>query len=123
MSGYGGACWSEQCGRTRHGYWNVVIGFREAERADMSVRRPTRLVVILQPQMRNQFLALQVPQRVLQLHQLNKQVMLGIQPRRGHRRLEVEAQPLLNAEPAQHWRSLCQVKKEHQVEHDWRGQN
>ena len=48
-------------------------------------------VVILQPQMRDQFLALQMPQRVLQLHQLNEQIMLGIQSRHRHRRLKVKA--------------------------------
>jgi prevent-host-death family protein len=48
-------------------------------------------VVILQPQMRDQFLALQMPQRILQLHQLNKQIMLGIKPRRRHRRFKVKA--------------------------------
>jgi len=52
---------------------------------------PHQLVVILQSQVRNQFLALQMPQRVLQFHQLNKQIMLGIKPRRRHRRLKVKA--------------------------------
>ena len=57
-------------------------------------------VVILQPQMCNQFFAFQVPERVLQLHELDEQIVLGVEPRRGHRRLEVEAQPFLNADPA-----------------------
>ena len=48
-------------------------------------------VVILQPQVRDHLFALQVAQRVLQLHRLDEQVMLGIQPGRRHRRFEVEA--------------------------------
>ena len=31
-----------------------------------------KLVVVLQPQVRNQLLALQIPERILQLHQLNE---------------------------------------------------
>ncbi len=42
------------------------------------------LVVILQAQMRDHFLALQVAQRVLQLHRLNEQVVLWIEPGHGH---------------------------------------
>src|SRR5271165_3603922 len=81
------------------------------------------LVVILQPQMRNQLLALEVAQRVLQLHGLDEQVVLGIQPRRRHRRLEVEAQPLLDADASQLRRALRQVEEQHQVEHNGRGKD
>ncbi len=56
----------------------------------------SRLVVILQPQVRNQRLTLDMPQRVLQLHQLNKEIMFRIKPGSRHRRLPVKAQPLLN---------------------------
>ena len=38
-----------------------------------------------------------IAQRVLQLHQLNEQVVLRIQPGRVHRALEVEREPLLDA--------------------------
>src|SRR5215475_14181450 len=54
-------------------------------------------VVILQPEVRNQILAHNVTQRIFQLHRLNKQIVLRIQPLRRHRRLEVKAQPLLNS--------------------------
>jgi len=56
-----------------------------------------RLVVVFQPQVRDHLLPAKVPQCVLQLHGLNEEIVLRIQPKRGHRRLEVEAQPLLNA--------------------------
>ena len=49
------------------------------------------LVVVLQAQVRDQFLAAQMPQRVLQLHQLDEEIVLGIQAGGGHGRLEVEA--------------------------------
>src|ERR1700758_637318 len=55
--------------------------------------RPTQayLVVVLQPQMRDQFLALEMAQGVLQLHQLDEQVVLGIEAWHRHRRLKVKA--------------------------------
>src|ERR1700675_4247471 len=73
--------------------------------------------------MRNQLFALQVPQRVLQLDELDEQIMLRIQARRRHRRLEVEAQPFLNPEAAQLRSALREVEEEHQVEHDRRREN
>jgi hypothetical protein len=62
--------------------------------SDSCAQRPS--IVILQPQMRDQLLAFQVPERIFQLHQLNEQIVLGIQARHRHRRLKVKAQPLLN---------------------------
>src|ERR1019366_7109385 len=44
--------------------------------------------------------------------------MLGIQSGRRHRRFEVEAQPLLDADTAQLRRTLRQVEEEHEIEHD-----
>src|SRR5206468_3073675 len=52
------------------------------------------LVVVLGAKVGDELFAAQVAQRVLELHQLNEQVVLGIQPRRGHRALEEERQPL-----------------------------
>src|SRR5579864_8263123 len=57
-------------------------------------RRP--LIVILLPEVRNQALAHHPAKSIFQLHELYEQIMLGIQTRRGHRRLEIETQPLLN---------------------------
>jgi hypothetical protein len=49
------------------------------------------LVVVLQSQVRDERLASQVPQRVFEFHQLNEQVVLGVESRSGHRRFQIEA--------------------------------
>src|SRR5438046_8268223 len=46
--------------------------------------------------------------------------MLRVQSRRGHRRLEIKAEPLLNAA---HSRALRQVEEQHEIKHDRGGQN
>src|SRR5271155_2775048 len=84
---------------------------------------PQLSVVVFQSKVSDQLLAHDVAKGVLQLHRLDKQIMLGIEPRRGHRRLEVEAQPLLNAEAAKACRPLGEIEEEHQIEGDGRGQN
>jgi len=43
-------------------------------------------------------LAHDVAQRVLQLHRLNEKIVLRIEARRCLRRLEIEAEPLLDAD-------------------------
>src|SRR5215218_8120820 len=53
-------------------------------------RRP--LVVILQPEVRDEVFAPQVSQSILELHELYKDVVLGVEAGRGHRRLEVEGE-------------------------------
>src|SRR5215468_5228803 len=73
--------------------------------------------------MRDERLTPQVTQRVLQLHQLNEQIVLRIQPRSRHGRLQVEAQPLLYAQPPQLVTALCQIEEQHQVKDDWRRQD
>src|SRR3954451_8046046 len=78
----------------------------------------TALVVILQAKVSDELLSLEMAQRVLQLHELDEQVVLGIEPWRRHRRLEVEAQPLLDAETAQFRGALREVEEEDEVEHD-----
>src|SRR5580698_2890334 len=65
-------------------------------------------IVVFQPQMRNQIRAHDVPQRILQLHRLNKQIVLRIEPRRRLRRLQIKAQPLLNPARPQLRRTLRQ---------------
>src|SRR5258706_3059149 len=72
---------------------------------------------------RYELLDLEVTQRVLQLHGLNEEVVLGIKPGRGHRRLEVEAQPLLDTDAAQFRRTLGQVHKQNQIQNNRRGQD
>src|SRR5262245_523439 len=66
-------------------------------------------VVILPAEVRDQLFALQIAQRVLQLHQLNEQIVLGVQARRVHRALVVEREPLLNAA---HARPLRQIQEQ-----------
>src|SRR5215472_9324143 len=81
------------------------------------------LVVILQAEVSDQRLAFQVAQGVLQLHQLDEQIVLGIQSRRSHGRLQIEAQPFLDAESLEFPAALGQVEEQHQVQHDGRGQD
>src|SRR5580692_2629291 len=49
--------------------------------------------------------------------------MLGIKSRRGHRRLEIKTQPLLNAKAPKLRAALRQVHEQNQVKHNGRGQN
>ena len=67
-----------------------------------------------------QVLAFQVPQRVLELHQLDEQVVLRVEAGGMHRALEVKTQPFLDAA---HSAALCEVQKEDQVQHERRGKN
>src|SRR6266852_5233776 len=74
-----------------------------------------RSVVILLPQVRDQVLAHHPAQRVLQFHQLNEQIMFGIQIGRGHRRFEIETQPLLNPS---HARALRQIQEQNKIKNN-----
>ena len=53
------------------------------------------LIVVLQPEVRDQFLAAQMPECILEFHQLNEQVVFGIEPGGAHRRFEVKREPFL----------------------------
>src|SRR5215472_16658481 len=79
------------------------------------------LIVIFQPQVSNQRLALQVAQRVLELHELDEQIVLRVESGRCHGGFQVETQPLLDAQPFELFTALGQVEEQHQVEHDGRG--
>src|SRR6266404_4407301 len=57
--------------------------------------------------------------RVLELHQLDEEIVLGIQTGRGHRALEVKRKPFLD--PA-HTRALRKIHEQRKVEHDRRGE-
>jgi myo-inositol-1-phosphate synthase len=59
--------------------------------------RLRRSVVVLESQVGDQLFPSKVAQRVLELHELDEDVVLGIQPGRRHRALEVEREPLLHA--------------------------
>src|SRR5262252_8192989 len=70
----------------------AMIG--SADRTPMT-RAPMRtgwnlIVVVFTTEVRDQLLALQVPERVLQLHQLDEQVVLGVQAGGVDGRLEIE---------------------------------
>jgi hypothetical protein len=58
-------------------------------------------VVVLKAKVGDKFLAPQVTEGVFQFHQLDKEIVFGIETRHGHGRFEVEAEPLLNATTAQ----------------------
>src|SRR5690606_10035224 len=66
-------------------------------------------VVILVAQVGDELLAHHPAERVLQLHELNEQIVLRIELGRGHRALEIEAEPLLDAREA---RALRQIEEE-----------
>src|SRR3954469_1264496 len=83
----------------------------------------TALVVILQAKVGDELLSLEMAQRVLQLHELDEQIVLGIEPWRRHRRLEVEAQPLLDPEAAQFRGALREVEEQDEVEHKGCGED
>src|SRR3954463_12083324 len=72
-------------------------------------------VVVFQSQMRDELLTAQVTQRVLQLHRLNEEVVFGVEAWLGHRRLQVEAEPLLYADAAQLLATLRKIQEQHQV--------
>src|ERR1035437_7517953 len=80
-------------------------------------------VVVFQAKVGNQVRAHDVAQGVLELHRLDEQVVLRIQALSRLRRLQVEAQPLLNTDRAQLRRAFGQVEEQHQVERDGSGQN
>src|SRR5687768_12128807 len=77
-------------------------------------------VVILQAEVRDEVFAAEVAERVLELHQLDEDVVLGVEAGRGHRRLEVEGEPLLRA---LHPAALREVEEEREVEDDGRGED
>src|SRR5205085_1548218 len=55
-----------------------------------------------------------------ELHQVDEDVVFGVETGRGHRRLEVEGEPLLNA---LHADALSEVEEEREVEDDGRGED
>src|SRR5579864_355299 len=78
------------------------------------------LVVIFLAQVSDQVLAHHPAKRVLELHGLDKQVMLGIEFRRAHGRFEIEAEPFLNAA---HAGALGEIEEKNQIEDDRRRQD
>src|ERR1041384_8804718 len=67
--------------------------------------------------MSDEVFAPKVPQSILQLHQLNKDVVFRIQAGRGHRRFEIEREPFLHTF---HAGALRQVKEQGQIKNNGR---
>src|SRR5438552_5694134 len=78
------------------------------------------LVIVFTAKVGDELLALEIAERVFQLHQLDEQVVLRIEARRMHRTLEIKRQPFLDAV---HARAPGEIEKQRQVEDDRRGQN
>src|SRR4029077_7758695 len=78
------------------------------------------LVVIFLTEVRDQVRAHHPAERIFQFHGLNKQIMLRIEAWSGHRGLEIEAEPLLDA---LHPCTLGEIQEENQVQNDRRGQD
>src|ERR1043166_462991 len=100
---------------------NVVTPLHQMTKRDYLARMvDDKVHCMLTAKMRDQLFALEIPQRVLQLHQLNEQIVFGIQTWRVNRRLEVKRQPLLDAA---HVRAPGQIEEQRDVEHNRRGKN
>src|SRR5688500_17921699 len=80
----------------------------------------SRSVVVLVTEVRDEVFADHPAKRVLQLDQLNEEIVLGRERRRGLRRLEVEREPLLDAAEV---RAPCQIHEKREIEHDRRGKD
>src|SRR5579862_1807038 len=74
---------------------------------------PNSSVVILQPEVSDQILTAHPPKSILQLHELDKNVVLGIEAGRSHGSLEIERQPFLDAA---HSAALRKVHEQNQIE-------
>ena len=74
-------------------------------------------VVIFVAEVSDQILTLHPAQRVLELHGLNEQVVLGVQPLCRHRALEVEAQPLLHTPETG---ALGEIEQQREIEDERR---
>src|SRR5450631_253474 len=77
-------------------------------------------LVVVEPRMIQDLFPNQDPERIRQLQVLDEEVVLGLQVRPRHGRLEVEGQPLLDAGEA---RALGQVEEEEQIQDDRRREN
>src|ERR1035441_7372413 len=80
-------------------------------------------LVVIEAQVRNQVLPHDVAQRVLHLHRLDKQIVLRVDALGAVWRLEVEAQPLLDAQAAQARRTRGEVHEQAQIQRQRSCQN
>src|SRR5580698_5526911 len=86
--------------------------FSEMKPYPTTAPRITRSLIVLVPDVVDDFLAHHPPHGVLELRLLHEEIVLGVEVRRRHRALEVEAQPLLRAVEAG---ALREVEQEREV--------
>jgi hypothetical protein len=71
--------------------------FRANRRRKRAARpQPWLSVVVLTPEVCDERFAFHPAQRVFEFNELDEKIVLGIEVARGHRALEIEAEPLLN---------------------------
>src|SRR5271167_929770 len=76
------------------------------------------LVVVFEAEVGDQVGAHDVAKSVLEFHGLDKEIVLRVETLARLRRLEVETQPLLNADGPERRSALGEVEKQNQVECD-----
>src|SRR5215467_16149880 len=87
----------------------IITIKRARQRMRVGCDNPVRgLVVILETQVRDQRLSAQMAQCVLQLHELDEEIVLGIETGSRHGRLQVKAEPFLDSQAAQFVAALRQ---------------
>src|SRR5262245_54695050 len=99
-----------------------VVGRRSSARTwgGEDRRLTTVSIVVLEPEVGDELLAAQVAEGVLQLHQLDEEIVFGVEAGRGLRALEVKRKPLLYAV---HSGALRQVEEQGKVEDERGGEN
>src|SRR6185437_8996497 len=114
-----------QCSWSSPWAGNQVIGQPgEDLRAGEAVLLPWACsVVVLEAEVGDHLFAHDVAQGVLQLHGLDEQVVLGVEAGGGDGALEIEREPLLDAEAAERGGALGKIGEQDQVEDDGRGQD
>src|SRR5688572_21437781 len=94
-------------------YMTYTKASSSADRAVDDREMHRNLIIVLKPEVSDQIFTAQVPQSVLQFHELNKDVVLRIQAGRGLWRFEIERQPLLHS---LHTGPLGEIQKQRKVE-------
>src|ERR1700688_3362967 len=75
-------------------------------------QRPRSSVVVFETEMRDELFALHPAQGVLQLHELDENIVLGIEARSRHGRFEIKREPFLNSP---HTGALREIHEENQI--------
>src|SRR6516165_8177119 len=69
------------------------------------------LVVVFEAEVGDEVGAHDVAERVLELHRLDEEMVLGVESFTRLRRLQIEAEPLLDADGLERWRAFGQVEE------------